>query len=101
MAKDCLLYSIKAPDMEKPHKKCQSCGMPLSKDQQQNGTEADGSKSLLYCFHCYQDGRFTAPDMTLAEMKELVKEKLKGMGMPGFMSGFFTRNLQNLDRWKQ
>jgi hypothetical protein len=30
---------------------CQSCGMPLSKDEKGGGTEADGRKSSQYCSH--------------------------------------------------
>jgi hypothetical protein len=31
----------------------QSCGMPLSKDAQGGGTEANGAKSTDFCSHCY------------------------------------------------
>ncbi|WP_224768159.1 zinc ribbon domain-containing protein [Metabacillus idriensis] len=34
------------------YKNCQSCGMPLSKDEHGGGTEADGSKSTKYCSRC-------------------------------------------------
>ncbi len=43
---------------------CQSCGMPLSKDEKGGGTEADGRKSSQYCSHRYAGGRFTDPDLT-------------------------------------
>ena len=46
---------------------CQSCGMPLAGHQ---GTEADGTVSLMYCEYCYQDGKFTQPDITFEEMKQ-------------------------------
>jgi len=32
------------------------------------GTEADGSPSREYCVHCYQQGTFTQPNLTLPEM---------------------------------
>jgi hypothetical protein len=38
--------------------------MPFSKDEKGGGTEADGTKSALYCSHCYASGQFTQPDMT-------------------------------------
>jgi hypothetical protein len=79
---------------------CQSCGMPLSKDEQGGGTNTDGSKSLEYCSRCYANGQFTNPDMTASQMQELVKGKLKEMGFPGFMAGFFTKNIPQLKRWK-
>jgi hypothetical protein len=80
---------------------CQSCGMPLSKDSQGGGTEKDGSKSSLYCSHCYQNGKFTNPDITVVEMQELVKGKLREMHFPGFMASFFTKDIPKLKRWSK
>ncbi len=87
--------------MEKNYKNCQSCGMPLSKDEKGGGTEADGNKSLKFCSHCYQSGAFTTPDMTMDEMKQRVKGKMKEMGFPGFLAGFFTMNIPKLERWNK
>jgi hypothetical protein len=86
--------------MEKTYKVCQSCGMPLKKDEQGGGTNADGTKSLKYCGFCYQDGKFTRPDFTVQEMQQRVKEKMKEMGIPGFLTGFFTQKIPKLERWK-
>ena len=86
--------------MEKSYKNCQSCGMPLKKDEKGGGTNTDGSKNFMYCSHCYQEGKFTWPDATVIQMKELVKGKLKEMGFPGFMAWFFTSNISRLERWK-
>ena len=86
--------------MEKAHKNCQSCGMPMKKDEHGGGTNADGSKSLMYCSKCYQQGKFTKPNMTVTEMQALVKDKLKEFGFPGFLAGFFTKNIPKLERWK-
>ena len=36
--------------MEPAHRNCQSCGMPLKKDPEGGGTQADGSKSRPYRF---------------------------------------------------
>ncbi|MBL7861497.1 MAG: zinc ribbon domain-containing protein [Cyclobacteriaceae bacterium] len=74
--------------------------MPLKRDPQQGGTHADGSKSTMYCSHCYQHGKFTQPDITVEEMKVLVKGKLKAMGFPGIVTGVFTRHIPKLARWK-
>jgi hypothetical protein len=84
----------------KTYKNCQSCGMPLKRDEAGGGTNADGSKSLKFCSRCYQSGAFTKPDMSADEMKTLVKGKLKEMGFPGFLTGFFTSNIPRLERWK-
>ena len=82
-------------------KNCQSCGMPLSKDEQGGGTEADGSKSPMYCSHCYRSGTFTRPDITAVEMQELARHKLKEMGIPGLLAWFFVRNVPRLKRWSE
>ncbi|MFN0214027.1 MAG: zinc ribbon domain-containing protein [Saprospiraceae bacterium] len=86
--------------MEKAFKNCQSCGMPMHRDDLGGGTNADGSKSVVYCSKCWQGGTFTSPDMTVVEMKALVKEKLKSFGFPGFIAGIFTRKIPKLERWK-
>jgi len=82
-------------------KDCQSCGMPLARDERGGGTNADGSKSMVYCSHCYQGGRFTSPDITLEQMQDTVKRKLKEMGVPGVIAGLLTRKVPKLQRWKK
>jgi hypothetical protein len=84
----------------KSYKNCQSCGMPLKKDPQGGGSESDGSKNTKYCSYCYQKGAFTQPDMTAKEMQAFSKQKLKEMGFPGFLAGFFTMGIPKLERWK-
>ena len=74
--------------------------MPLSKDEKGGGTEADGTKSTMYCSHCYQQGKFTPPDITVQQMQELAKCKMKEVGFPGFLAGFFTKGIPKLERWK-
>lgn len=79
---------------------CQSCGMPLSRDAQGGGTEADGSRSAEYCSHCYQGGAFTQPDMTAAQMVERVRAKLTGMYLPPNAVERAVREIPGLKRWK-
>ncbi|MBZ5728793.1 MAG: zinc ribbon domain-containing protein [Acidobacteriia bacterium] len=79
---------------------CQSCGMPLSKDEK-GGTEADGRKSAEYCSHCYVRGAFTEPDITAQQMVEKVRGKMKEMHFPGFLANSFTRNIPSLKRWQK
>jgi hypothetical protein len=81
------------------YKNCQSCGMPLKRDEKGGGTEADGSRSAKFCSHCYVAGEFTRPDITAGQMQELVREKIVGMGFPKFLAGFFTRGIPRLERW--
>lgn len=46
---------------------CQSCGMPMEADGD-FGTNQDSSRNEEYCCYCYQNGAFTAPEMTMEEM---------------------------------
>ena len=87
--------------MQTAYKNCQSCGMPLKKDPKGGGTEAGGKKSTMYCSRCFERGKFTKPNMSVGEMQVLVKDKLKEMGFPGFLAGFFTKGIPKLERWKQ
>ena len=82
------------------NKNCQSCGMPLKRDEQGGGTNADGSKSTVYCSHCFQSGKFVLPDITMTQMQERVRQKMAEMGFPGFLAGFFTRKIPKLERWQ-
>ena len=84
--------------MERTYKCCQSCGMPMKRDA--GGTHADGTRSNMYCSHCFQEGKFTLRNITVDDMKEQVKGKLREVGFPGFVTSFFTRNLHKLERWK-
>ena len=85
----------------KSYKNCQSCGMPLSKDPNGGGTTSEGKISTMYCSYCYEDGKFKQPDWTAAQMQEFSKGELKEMGFPGFLTGFFTRGIPKLERWKK
>lgn len=86
--------------MQKANKNCQSCGMPLKRDEKGGGTNADGTKSSMYCSHCYEGGKFTWPNVTAGEMQVFVKNKMKEMGFPSFLAGMFTKGIPKLERWK-
>lgn len=51
--------------MDMEMKFCQSCGMPL--DDENRGTNADGSRNEDYCVYCYEGGRFLQ-DVTMEQM---------------------------------
>jgi len=72
----------------------------MKRDEQGGGTNADGTRSGMYCSRCFREGRFTAPDCTVGQMQELVKGKLKEFGFPGFLAAWFTRGVPRLERWK-
>jgi hypothetical protein len=85
--------------MERAYKNCRSCGMLMKRDQQGGGTNADGSRSPMFCSHCWQAGKFTLPDITAAGIWQLVKDKLKEFGLPRFIAWFFARGVPRLERW--
>ena len=62
---------------------------------------SDGSINGMYCSHCYENGQFKQTNISAAEMQQFVKGKLKEMGVPGFFTGFFTRGIPKLERWKR
>lgn len=78
---------------------CQSCSMPLDKPELL-GTEKDGSKNKEYCTYCYQNGAFTNPNMSLSEMKTLVKTQMEKMKIDTEIITMSLNSLPNLKRWK-
>lgn len=82
--------------------RCQSCGMPMTKDEEY-GTEADGSKSSEYCCYCYEKGAFKS-DCTMEQMIDLCLDMSADSHMyddrakaKGQMMEYFA----TLKRWKQ
>jgi hypothetical protein len=86
--------------MEKFDKFCQSCGMPMEKDTENGGTNADGSKTLKYCSHCYHLGDFNDSFTRSEEMVKKVKGRLKQMGFGPIKRWFFTSHISRLERWR-
>lgn len=78
---------------------CQSCGMPLKKDENGGGSEKDGSVSKLYCSHCYENGDFVDKNITAIEMKQYVADKMTSIKMPSFLINYFTKDITSLKRW--
>jgi len=87
--------------MEQNYKNCQSCGMPMKKSPGGGGTNADGTISKKFCSYCFKDGQFINANWTVNQMQEFVKAKMKEMGFPGFLAGFFTKNIPKLERWNK
>ncbi len=86
--------------METSYKNCQSCGMPLKRDEKGGGTNADGSKSKMYCSYCYEKGAFIFKGGNVNEFQEFCKNKMIEGGHSRFTSWLFTRGMKRLDRWK-
>lgn len=75
--------------------------MPLQKEED-FGTNASGSKSEEYCFHCFQNGKFLDEGITLQEkINKNVKFAVQ-MGMPEYEARKMASNvLPKLKRWKK
>jgi hypothetical protein len=80
---------------------CQSCGMPLQKEED-FGTNANGSKSEEYCFHCFQNGEFLDEGITLeGKISKNVKFAVQ-MGMSEDEAWKLASEvLPKLKRWKK
>ena len=99
--KEIMLSYFGNKNIMKNHKKCQSCGMPMNKDPKNGGTNSDGTKNMLYCSYCYENGAFTQPDITVDEMIIRVKDIMKEMRFPGFLARFLTKDIPKLERWRK
>jgi uncharacterized protein YjhX (UPF0386 family) len=73
--------------------------MPMSKDPQGGGTNADSSINMLYCSYCYQNGAFIT-DCTVEEFQEFCRQKMIESGHSKFLAWLFTRGMKRLSRWK-
>ncbi len=74
--------------------------MPMEKDPGKGGTNADGTRSVQYCSYCYIDGKFHDSFTRPSEMVDLVKGKLKEMGIGPLRRWFYTSHIAQLERWK-
>ena len=77
---------------------CQSCAMPIE-DAEAFGTEAGGARAEEYCTHCYQDGGFTAPDVTMEQMADVVAGFMEGMPKAQATEAALA-SLSGLKRWR-
>jgi hypothetical protein len=74
--------------------------MPLAKETD-FGTNANGSKSEEYCFHCYQHGKFLDEGITLQEKIEKNVQFAVQIGMSDAEARKLASDvLPNLKRWK-
>lgn len=81
---------------------CQSCGMPMGSIDC-FGTNADKTQNEDYCCHCFYDGEFTNPNITLEEMIDLaasiMADKLK---IPEEQTREIAQSsIPTLKRWKK
>jgi hypothetical protein len=73
--------------------------MPLDNAEMQ-GTEKDGTKSNEYCRYCYREGAFINPNMTIGEMKTLVKDEMEKRHIDSKIIDMAVGSLPWLKRWK-
>jgi hypothetical protein len=75
--------------------------MPLQKPENY-GTNADGSKSREYCFHCFQGGKFLDEGITLQGKIDKNVQFAKQMGMTEEQARqMASAILPKLKRWKK
>lgn len=80
---------------------CQSCAMPLAKSED-FGTDPAGYRVNDYCRHCYADGKFTEPTISMEAMLEKCVAIMAGQGiMPEPQARtLMTDVMPRLKRWR-
>ncbi len=83
-------------------KRCQSCGMPVSDEFSNFGTNSDGSASSEYCTFCFREGAFTNPEQTLEEMiQSSIDNMTSDLNMPLEQATDLANSfIPTLGRWK-
>lgn len=78
---------------------CQSCGMPIVNNNQL-GSNKDGSLNEDYCKYCYQNGEFI-DDVTMQEYIEMCSQFGAQAGMTNEqMKEHCSKLFPKLKRWK-
>ena len=70
------------PDREPRGPFCQSCSMPLGRPED-FGTDQAGFRVNDYCRHCFADGAFTDPDISMQAMLDRCVGIMDGQGIMG------------------
>jgi hypothetical protein len=78
---------------------CQSCSMPMSK-MEDFGTHADGSRNDEFCRHCFENGSFTEPHITLNGMIDKCAAIMKEMRVPDAQIEQTRTFIPMLKRWR-
>ncbi|MFH1228650.1 MAG: zinc ribbon domain-containing protein [Planctomycetota bacterium] len=81
---------------------CQSCAMPMV-NPEDFGTNVDKNPCPDYCCHCFQNGAFTAPDVTCDQMIDMCTGIMcKNMNMPEPQAREMIKNcIPQLKRWQK
>jgi hypothetical protein len=80
---------------------CQSCGMPMQKDED-FGTDADGTKNGEFCHFCFKDGGFIDEGITMEQkIDKLVNIAVSQMNMTEAKArAQATEIIPTLKRWR-
>ena len=80
---------------------CQSCGMPMD-NSDCFGTDERDLKVNDYCIHCFENGKFTNPDITMEEMIDLVTDiMIEKVKMPEEQARQISQSfIPTLNRWR-
>ena len=83
--------------------RCQSCGMPLSENFGNLGTNKDRSNTVEYCNICYQEGAFANSQQTLDEMiQSSVENMTADLNMPVEKATELANSvIPTLKRWQK
>jgi len=81
---------------------CRSCAMPLE-NPEDCGTGGDGCRVRDYCRHCYRDGRFTDPGITIPRMIDRCASILarKGIMPEAQAQSLMATVIPKLKRWQK
>jgi hypothetical protein len=75
--------------------------MPLKKEAD-FGTNRDGGRNTDYCVHCFVNGKFTMPDITLEQMIEHLALLAPRFGMDEEEArAMAKKSLPGLKRWRK
>ena len=81
------------------NKICQSCSMPIT-EEEQYGTNKDGSKNKDYCIYCFKDGEFI-DNVTMEEYIEMCSKFGTQAGMANEeLHEHCKKVFPTLKRWK-
>ena len=88
--------------MEKLGPICQSCGMPLHKNED-FGTNTDGSNNQEYCHFCFEKGDFTDKGITMEQkIEKLINIAVSQMNMPEAEAREMANKIiPTLKRWRK
>lgn len=86
----------------RPHMRnvCQSCGMPIPR-RGDHGTDLGGRLDEDYCHHCFSEGSFTQPNVSLDEMIDRMAGFAGELNKtPNEAVAYARRLLPTLKRWR-